>query len=167
MTVSPENGDAPQVGRTLRGIIRNTLIGYALFILIPLLIGLIVSLVDSANAAQRVMYIRDLLWVVILLLTIPVLMGLGILLVQIAVLFGVIRLDISAVLGEIRGTFKAVSGTARFVGETVVAPIIRVWTFFTGGLTFMRELGRIVKVLRRNPDKPEAILEPDDPTLEE
>ena len=168
MSISPENDETKPEGWTLRRVLIYTVIGYALFIIVPLLIGLIVSFIDPANAAQRVMYIRDLLWVVILLLTIPVLMGVGILLVQIAILFGVIRTDVGSVLGEVRGAFQAIAGTARFIGETVASPIIRVWTFITGGLTFMRELTRIFAAIRRNPDKPAAaILDPDDSMPEE
>lgn len=157
MSQSPHPIDNEQTesdGSSLRNTIRNTLIVYALFVVIPLVIGLIVAANDIENAAQRVMYIRDLLWVIILLLTIPVLIGLGVLLIQLAALFGVIRLDIAGVLGEARGAFQAVTGTARFVGETVARPIIRVWTFFSGGWAFMRELTRLLAAIRRKPTDP-------------
>jgi|GEM_PF-3371697 len=164
MTVSPKNDDASQSGWTLRGVIRNTVIGYAVFVLVPLVIGLIASVIDPANAAQRMMTLRDLLWIVILLLTVPLLMGFGILLVQIAVLFGVIRVDVGSLLGEARGAFQAVSGTARFIGETVATPIIRVWTFFSGGWAFVRELTRLFAAIRRRPDEAKSSPEADEST---
>lgn len=153
MTLPPDyQDDAPQEKTTLRGVIRNTLIAYGLFVLIPLIVGLVVAINGGDNAAQTVVYLRDLLWVIILLLTIPVLVGASLLLIQLAALFGVIRLDISGLFAEMRGAFQAVSGTARFVGETVARPIIRVWTFFSGGWAFSRELARLFAAIRRRPN---------------
>jgi hypothetical protein len=152
MTPSSKQDETQPSKRTLSGVIRNTLIIYGLFIIIPLVIGVIIAVNSGENAAQGVMYLRDLLWVIILLLTIPVLIGTGVLLVQIAILFGVIRVDIGSLFSEIRGAFQAISGTARFIGETVARPIIRVWTFFSGGWAFMRELTRLFAAIRRRPE---------------
>lgn len=166
MTLPTKPDETPQDGWTLRGVIRNTLIAFALFVFVPLIIGVIASVNDTANAAQRVEYLRDLLWVIILLLTVPLLLGMGLFLIQLAVLFGMIRLDVSEVLGEAKGAFGAIAGTARFIGETVARPIIRVWTFFSGGWTFTRELLRLFAAIRRRPN-PEPSPESNETTPQE
>jgi hypothetical protein len=133
---------------------RVVVLVYALLVLIPLVIGVATAAGDPAGAAERLRYFRDLLWVMVLLLTIPLLVGFALLLVQLAALFGVIRVDAGAVLAEARGALRTVTGTFRFVGETVAGPIIRVWGFFSGGWAFFRQLGGLLRALRRAPTPP-------------
>lgn len=154
MTLPPPVENETESGMTLGKVIRIVLIVYALLVFVPLIIGVIAAATDMTNAAERLIYLRDLLWVIVLLLTVPVLVGLGVLLIQIAALFGVIRVDVGAVLGEARGALKAIGGAFRFVAETVAAPIIKVWSWMSMWRTFTRDLGRIFTALRRPPTPP-------------
>jgi hypothetical protein len=138
---------------TLKRIVLLAVVIFALLTLAPLILGVIIALADGERAATIIGYARDLLTIALLLTAITVVSAVALLIVQTAVMVGVIRLDLGAVFGELRGAFSAVSGAARFIGEVVAAPAIRVLSFFSGAFAFLRELRLLRRALRRNSPK--------------
>lgn len=124
---------------------------YAAIILVPLILSVILALADGDRAAGIVAYIRDLLLVMLFLSGLVVAVGLGVLLLQIAMLTGVVRVETKAISTEVRGAVKAVRGAATFIAEAVAAPVIRVLSFISGVMRFLGEVTRLRRVVRRDP----------------
>ena len=123
---------------------------YAAIILVPLILAIILALADADRAAAIVAYIRDLLLVMIFLSGLVFAVGLGLMLLQIAMLTGVVRVETKAITNEVRGAVKAVRGAATFIAEAVAAPVIRVLAFLSGVMGFLGEVTRLRRVIRRD-----------------
>jgi hypothetical protein len=123
---------------------------YAAIILVPLILAIVLALADAGRAAAIVAYIRDLLLVMIFLAGLVFAVGLGMMLLQIAMLTGVVRVETKAITNEVRGAVKAVRGAATFIAEVVAAPAIRVLAFFSGVVRFLGEVTRLRRVIRRD-----------------
>lgn len=136
---------------TVGRIVKIALAVYAAIILVPLVIGVFLARADAVRAAEVMAYVRDLLTIILFLVTILVVAGVGILAVQVAALVGVIKVEAGAISGEVRGALKAVRGAATFIAEAVAAPAIRVLAFVSGALRFMGELSLLRRALRRDP----------------
>ncbi|MBK9122474.1 MAG: hypothetical protein IPM16_05040 [Chloroflexi bacterium] len=135
----------------LTKVLRAVVIGYAAFVLILIVVGVLIARADPERAASVIAYIRDLLLVVIFATTTVVLLGTAILVLQIAALAGVLKIQTDAIVGEIRGAVSAVRGAAVFVAETVASPVIRVMGFIGGLFAFLREITGLRRALRRKP----------------
>jgi hypothetical protein len=122
---------------------------YAAIILVPLVLSIILAIADGERAAQFVAYVRDILLVVFFLSTVVVAVGLGLMLLQIAMVAGVVRVETKAIGNEVRGAFKAVRGAATFIAEAVAAPTIRVLSFIAGVLRFLGEVTRLRRAVRQ------------------
>ncbi len=124
---------------------------YAAIILIPLILAVILAIADADRAAAIVAYIRDLLLVMIFLAGLVFAVGLGLMLLQIAMLTGVVRVEAKAITGEVRGAVKAVRGAATFIAEAVAAPVIRILAFVGGVMRFLGEISGLRRAIRRDP----------------
>lgn len=133
----------------LTRVLRAVVIGYAAFVLILLILGVLIARADPERAASIIAYIRDLLLVVLFATTTVVLLGVAILVVQIAALAGVLKIQSDAIFGELRGALSAVRGAAVFIAETVASPVIRVMGFLGGLLAFLREITGLRRALKR------------------
>ncbi|MBV6435523.1 MAG: hypothetical protein IT298_03320 [Chloroflexi bacterium] len=140
----------------LTRVLQTVVIGYAAFILILIILGVLIARADPERAASIIAYIRDLLLVVIFATTTVVLFGTAILVVQIAALAGVLKIQTTAIAGELRGAVSAVRGAAVFIAETVASPVIRVMGFIGGLFAFLREITGLRRALRRKSPKHEV-----------
>lgn len=125
---------------------------YAAIILIPLILAVIFAIADGERAASVMAYVRDTLFVMIFLATLLIAAGLGLMLLQIAMLTGVVRVETKAITNEVKDAVKAVRGAVTFIAEAIAAPAIRVLSFFSGVYGFLRELVLFRRTIRRDPD---------------
>ncbi len=84
--------------------------------------------------------IRDVLVVLLAFLSAVVIILLIILIWQVRTLVQVIRGEVTPILETVRHTGNTVKGTADFVSETTVVPLIRVAAAVAAGTQFFRAL---------------------------
>ncbi len=84
--------------------------------------------------------IRDILVVLLAFLSAIVIILLIVLIWQVRTLVQVIRGEVTPILETVRHTSNTVKGTADFVSETTVLPLIRLAAAVTAGTRFFRAL---------------------------
>ncbi len=106
---------------------RTILVAVSIFavILVALLITAIVVLVSPQTPAEVVARIRDVFIIVVGLETLLVGVALVVLLIQLASLINLLQNEIRPILESTGETINTLRGTAEFLGENVVEPVIK------------------------------------------
>ncbi len=119
-------------------------------IVIIFVIGLLLAFTGELEiTALRIQYIRNLFMVVIGLEGILIIGAIAVLIVQITRLFNMVKRDVKPVLTTAQDTVNTAKGTAEFVGDNAVRPIIRASAFMSGMGVVIRDVGGIRRAIRR------------------
>ncbi|MCL4466437.1 MAG: hypothetical protein M1401_08395 [Chloroflexi bacterium] len=81
---------------------------------------------------------RDILIVVLFFLLVVVIALLAVLILQVYQLVRMVRGEVAPILDSMKRTSTTVRGTAEFVGETTVIPLIRVVSTLAAAVRFVR-----------------------------
>jgi TRAP-type C4-dicarboxylate transport system permease small subunit len=104
---------------------------------------------DAAEAANRMSYIRDLVTIVLTVTGILIIAGIGILIIQIARFVNLLRSEVKPITDDAKQSLQTARATTEFVSKHAVEPVILTQTFFAGLFTFLREIIRLSRLLKR------------------
>ena len=113
---------------------RNTMIGIAIGVLVilGLLITAIVLMLRSETSGETVGKIRDVFVIVMALMSLFIGVAVVILVVQVASLVNLVQNEIRPILKATNETVNTLRGTAEFLGENVVEPVIKLNGYLAG-----------------------------------
>lgn len=141
-----ETGSSWNVTRIAKWV---TMAIVAILVLI-FLAGLALALfTDATQTASKVQVVRDIVVIMIAIEGILIIVGIAVLIVQIARLVNLLQTGAKPVLDNAATAAKSAKGTAEFVGDNVAEPIIKAGGFFAGLSVFLREIGGIRRAIRR------------------
>lgn len=119
-------------------------------IVIIFVVGLLLAFTGELEiTALRIQYIRNLFMIVIGLEGMLIIGAIAVLIVQITRLFNMVKRDVKPVLTTAQDTVNTAKGTAEFVGDNAVRPIIRASAFASGLGVVIRDVGGIRRAIRR------------------
>ncbi len=137
-------------GLSVTRIALGATIGIGIVIIVIFVIGLgFALLTDATQTAGKIQIIRDIVVIIIAIEGILIVVGLAVLIAQIARLVNLLQTETRPILDNAAAAAKSAKGTADFVGENVAEPIIKAGGFFAGLGVFLRELGGIRRAIRR------------------
>ena len=113
---------------------RNTMIGIAIGVLVilGLLITAIVLMLRPETSGETVGKIRDVFVIVMALMSLFIGVAVVILVVQVASLVNLVQNEIRPILKATNETVNTLRGTAEFLGENVVEPVIKLNGYLAG-----------------------------------
>ena len=113
---------------------RNTMVGIAIGVLIilGLLITAIVLMLRPETSGETVGKIRDVFVIVMALMSLFIGVAVVILVVQVASLVNLVQNEIRPILKATNETVNTLRGTAEFLGENVVEPVIKLNGYLAG-----------------------------------
>jgi membrane protein implicated in regulation of membrane protease activity len=126
------------------------------FYVLLFLIGLVTAIAFGERAAAWFSYFRDLINIALAVSTLVIVVGVGVLIVQIARFVNLLRSEVKPITEDTQKALKEVRTTAQFVQKHGVSPIIKGQSFFAGILAFLREIVRITRILQRRTDDAEG-----------
>jgi hypothetical protein len=135
---------------------RALIIGVAAFIGIFVLVfacGFISAIVWNESAASFFRYFRDLMTIGLTMSGIAIVVGIGILVMQIARFVNLIRSEIKPITDDTKQAIRNVRVTSEFVQKHAVEPIIQFQSFLVGLVAFLREIVLLSKLWQRNADE--------------
>ncbi|MEZ4666999.1 MAG: hypothetical protein R3E39_03605 [Anaerolineae bacterium] len=137
-------------------LLSGVILGAIIFI--PFIIGLLLSFSDLLEVtALRIAYLRNILFILIILEGIIIITGLGILIVQISRIVNMVKKEVSPVIFNAQQTIKTAKVTAEFVGNNVKEPIVQTGAFVAGLRSIIRDVGGIRRAMQPNQKaKPEV-----------
>jgi len=119
-------------------------------IVIIFVVGLLLAFTGELEiTALRIQYIRNLFMIVIGLEGMLIIGAIAVLIIQITRLFNMVKRDVKPVLTTAQDTVNTAKGTAEFVGDNAVRPIIRASAFASGLGVVIRDVGGIRRAIRR------------------
>ena len=118
-----------------------------LLILALLVFGLVVALTDAETWAPLLQIVRDIFLVILVLELVLIVTALAILMLQAAGFIIMLKTEIKPILDNARETTRLTKATAEFVSQNSVDPLIRIKSFISGLLSFLREIIRIRSIL--------------------
>lgn len=138
------------------------LVGLGVMVVV-FIVGLLVALVlaiavDSNDAANVVQIVRDLFIIVLAMEGMFMMIALIVLIVQIAALVNLLQNEIKPIVDNANDTVTTVRGTAQFMSQNVVEPVIKISAITAGVGGILREalgLRRSLRNARHNGDKAE------------
>lgn len=140
------------VGTSFMGqVIRGTLVPILIYVVLFAL-AIWRAMVDPEGSAAYFAYLRDLLTILLSLTLILVFIATGVLIVQVARFVNLLRSEVKPITQDTREAIKNVRVTSQFVQKQAAEPIIRSQAFLFGLITFLREIVRISRILRRRDD---------------
>ncbi len=106
---------------------RNLVIGAAIAVvlILALLITAIVFLMRPETSAETVGRIRDIFIIVVAFETLLIGVALVVLLVQLASLINLLQNEVRPIIQATSETVNTLRGTAEFLGESVIEPVIK------------------------------------------
>jgi membrane protein implicated in regulation of membrane protease activity len=126
------------------------LLGSAL--IAPFLCGLLWARTDSPiETAAVIAYWRDLITIAVMLQVILIVMGIAVLVIQIARFVNLLRSEVKPITDDAQQTLKQARATTEFVTKHTAEPIIQTASFFSGLFAFLREIIRLGRILKRRP----------------
>ncbi|MGB7338103.1 MAG: hypothetical protein WBC91_04355 [Phototrophicaceae bacterium] len=154
----PAQGESQTIGQRIKDfVLGTTLVGFIIRgTLIPLLLYLLIFIfgvwrawADADGSAAYFDYVRGLFDVIVSLASILIIIAIGVLIVQIARFVNLLRSEVKPITEDTKQAIKNVRVTSEFVQKNAVKPVIKTQTFIAGILAFLREIGRISKILQR------------------
>ncbi|MCI0351116.1 MAG: hypothetical protein L0Z53_16960, partial [Acidobacteriales bacterium] len=112
-------------------------------------IGLIAALVWDDGAAAFFRYVRDLITIGLALTSMVIVIGIGILVVQIARLVNLLSTEVKPISDDTKLAVRNVRTTTEFVQKRTVEPIIQTYAFLAGLTTFLLEIVRLSRMLQQ------------------
>ena len=106
----------------------KTMIAVIAAVVVVILAGLITAIVILANPqtpAEQVGRIRDIFIIVVALETLVIGIALVVLLVQLASLINLLQNEVRPIIQATSETVNTLRGTAEFLGESVIEPVIK------------------------------------------
>ena len=132
-TPSPEDIEREkQMKRTMAGVI----VGAIIFLAI--LVGGIIYLLQPASPTDK---IRDIFIIVVALESLIIGVALVVLIVQLASLINLLQNEVRPILKATNDTVNNLRGTAEFLGENVVEPVIKLNGYLAGLYRMMEMMG--------------------------
>ena len=132
-TPSPEDIEREkQMKRTMAGVI----VGAIIFLAI--LVGGIIYLLQPASPTDK---IRDIFIIVVALESLIIGVALVVLIVQLASLINLLQNEVRPILKATTDTVNNLRGTAEFLGENVVEPVIKLNGYLAGLYRMMEMMG--------------------------
>lgn len=127
--------------------------------IVGLLVALVLAIaVDSNDAANVVQIVRDLFIIVLAMEGMFMMIALIVLILQIAALVNLLQNEIKPIVDNANDTVSTVRGTAQFMSQNVVEPVIKFSAITAGVGGILREalsLRRTLRNARHNGDKAE------------
>lgn len=113
---------------------RNTMVGIAIGVLVilGLLITAIVLMMRPETSGETVGKIRDVFVIVMALMSLFIGVAVVVLVVQVASLVNLVQNEIRPILKATNETVNTLRGTAEFLGENVVEPVIKLNGYLAG-----------------------------------
>ncbi len=125
-------------------------VGIVAVLVLIFLAGLALALfTDATQTASKVQVVRDIVIIMLAIEGILIIVGIAVLIVQIARLVNLLQSKTKPILDNAAAAVKSAKGTAEFVGDNVAEPIIKAGGFVAGLRVFLRELGGIRRAIRR------------------
>lgn len=124
--------------------------GFILLIVALFLISFVIALFgDPQILALRMQYFRDLALIVLATQGILIVTALAILVIQVARLVNLLRSEAKPITEDAQQALQNVRATTEFVYREGVAPVVGMKAFVAGLKTFLLELFRIRRLMRR------------------
>lgn len=142
---APPASGGPNLKRIVL-IATGALIGIVLLVLI---VALLLAGGDVTTMAPIIRVVRDLVIIFLALEGILIILGLAVLILQVARLINLLQNEVQPVLKDTRETLHSARGTVEFVGDTVTGPIVKAGAFVAGTTSLISSLGGIRKAIRR------------------
>lgn len=121
---------------------------------ISLIVAIAIALLaDPQDAANWVGLIRDVFIIVLALEGMLMGIALIVLVIQLAALVNLLQNEVTPIVNNASETVSTVRGTAQFMSENLVQPVVRFTAITAGAGALLRELLSIRKSLRSNSDK--------------
>lgn len=141
-------------------VVKFIAIGVVALIVLMFVFGLLLALLTNVEAtAPRIQIIRDIFIIILALQGILVVLGLVVLIMQVARLVNLLQNEIMPILEDTKDTVNTARGTVEFVGSNLTEPIVRAGGFLAGTRVLIREVGGIRRAVApregRNGHKPE------------
>lgn len=113
---------------------RNTIIGAGVVLLVILagIIWAIISLMNPNTPVELVARIRDIFLIFMALVSLLIGFALIVLIVQVASLINLLQNEVRPILQATTETVNNLRGTAEFLGENVVGPVIKLNGYLAG-----------------------------------
>lgn len=124
-----------------------------LFYVILFVVGLITAIIFGERAAAWFAYFRNLVNIALSVSTVVIVVGIGVLIVQIARFVNLLRSEIKPITEDAQKALTEVRTTAQFVQKHGVTPVVKGQAFFAGLVAFLREIVRLSRVLQRRTDE--------------
>ena len=121
-----------------------TIVGIVAFVILALLIAAIVYLLSPSASGEWVGKLRDVFIIVVALESLVIGVALVVLVVQLASLINLLQNEVRPILKATTDTVNNLRGTAEFLGENMVEPVIKL-NGYLAGLYRMLELMGIKK----------------------
>lgn len=135
---------------------RALAIGVGAFIGIFVLVfacGFISAIVWNESAASFFRYFSNLMTIGLTMSGIAIVVGIGVLIMQIARFVNLIRSEIKPITDDTKEAVRNVRITSEFVQKHAVEPIIQFQSFLVGIIAFLREIVLLSKILQRRTDE--------------
>lgn len=121
----------------------------ASFLIVLILAVVLAIVIDSEGAANWVAIIRDLFLIVMAMEGMVIMLALIVLILQVAALVNVLQSEIKPIVDNANQTASTVKGTAQFMSQNVVEPVMK-WSAITAGVGgILREALGIRRTLRK------------------
>lgn len=124
-----------QMKRIMTGVIIGAVI------ILAFLIAMIYLLVRPATPVEVVSRIRDVFIIVVALETLVIGVALIVLIVQLASLINLLQNEVRPILHATSETVNTLRGTAEFLGESVVEPVIKLNGYLAGMQRMLELMG--------------------------
>jgi len=121
---------------------RNVIIGVSvvIFLIVAGMIGAVIVLMNPATPVETVTRLRDVFLIVMALLSLFIGFALAVLIIQITSLINLLQNEVRPILQATTDTVNNLRGTAEFLGENVVQPVIKLNGYMAG-------LQRVIELL--------------------
>ncbi|MCU0514208.1 MAG: hypothetical protein MUE40_16755 [Anaerolineae bacterium] len=152
---APAGGEDTGGGWSFQRVMIGSVLTLIGLIVLLFVVALVIALTtDAAEAASRMSYLRDLVSIVLSVQIILVIAGVGVLIFQVARFVNLLRSEVKPITEDAKQMLTTARTTGAFVAKHTTEPIIKTQSFFAGLFTFLREIVRLGRILKRAPEKP-------------
>jgi hypothetical protein len=139
----------PEGGANIKKIVIIAAGGLIAVMVLLFVIALILALTtDVASTGPIIRLIRDLVIIILALEGILIVLGLAVLILQVARLINLIQTEVKPILESTQDTVKTAQNTVTFVSANVSEPIIRAGSFLAGAGAVTKEAFGLFRALR-------------------
>lgn len=162
------NGEKEENGRGVMFYMFLGLGGTVGLCLLLFIVAVVIGITsgDSEGLASFVSVVRDLFIIFLTMQAILICVALVVLILQLSALLNVLQNEIEPIVMNMQETTSTLRGTAEFMKERAVRPVVRTSSVIAGGMAVLREvagINRAVRMARANGGKESASAEPETP----